>query len=331
MDRAALSARTPRRFCATLAALSLWFTTSGCETTAEIMKAKPAPDAGFVEDPKRMAPDTKRYPFDRVWFDSRFDWKDFNSIVIAPIDTTHLLKMDLWDEANLRGGSIETDAAKVAVEVREIFQKAFGADPRKRYEVVEQPGKTTVILELALVEVIPDKVWLGALGLASWAAPLPVGVPVGAAASMLEGGAIAMEGRVRDGGTRKVDGHLRRPGGAPDPHHRFAGADLVLLRRSDRGGLGRGIRGDRQHAREPSGQARAVVLAQAVVIQARSRGAPARLVSGATGDGGSSDPAPGSRPGFPTVLLPREAATGLDSRFPCCSDLAVCRFAIDLG
>lgn len=206
MARVIRSTWTPLPLGAAHIALSVWFALCGCETTAKIMDAKPAPDAGFVEEPERMAPDKKRYPLDRVWFDSKFDWKNFDSIVVAPIDTTHLLKMNLWDEANMRGGRIEKDAAEVAVKIREIFQKAFREDPKKRYKVVDKPGKSTVVLELALVEVIPDKAWLGALNLGSWVAPLPVGVAVGAAASMLEGGAIAMEGRVRDGGTHAVMG-----------------------------------------------------------------------------------------------------------------------------
>ena len=60
-----------------------------------------------------------------------------------------------------------------------------------------------MILELAITELVPGKAFLGAVGLAAWAAPPVIGVPVGAAASFADAagwrsrGASAMRRRAR--------------------------------------------------------------------------------------------------------------------------------------
>jgi len=62
----------------------------------------------------------------------------------------------------------------------------------------------TLILELAVTELVPSKAVLGVLGIAAFAVTPVVGVPVGAAAAMANDGWIAVEGRVRDGATQRV-------------------------------------------------------------------------------------------------------------------------------
>ncbi len=65
-------------------------------------------------------------------------------------------------------------------------------------------GARGVVLEVALVELVPNKAGLGLLGLAAWAAPLEVGVPVGTVAAFANRGSVAFELRARDALTGDV-------------------------------------------------------------------------------------------------------------------------------
>src|SRR5262249_43377704 len=80
----------------------------------------------------------------------------------------------------------------------------FKESKENRFAVVDAPRGDTMILELAVTQLVPNKAFLGAIGLAAWAAPLPVGVPVGILATFADDGWMAIEGRVRDAKSGKV-------------------------------------------------------------------------------------------------------------------------------
>jgi hypothetical protein len=176
----------------------------GCATVAEVQKADKAPDAGFVQEPEKLAPEPERVPFHEVWVQPGFESISFGEILVAPVDATHLLDSNLWEEANLRQADVDEDVRNLTVEMHQVVEDAFRNDPERGKMLVSAPGSETLVLELALVEVIPNKAWLGTVGLVAWGAPLLVGIPVATAASMLEHGSLAMEGRVRDGGTGEI-------------------------------------------------------------------------------------------------------------------------------
>jgi len=95
----------------------------------------------------------------------------------------------------------------VADELRDDLIEAFRDDPRHHFELVDRPEDVdadTAQLEVALVELVPNKAILGAIGLAAWGAPLEIGIPVATATAFIAHGAVAMEARVRDGKTGEV-------------------------------------------------------------------------------------------------------------------------------
>ena len=53
----------------------------------------PAPDAGFIEHPERQ---TQRadLPFQKVWVEPGVDFKHYRALIVAPVNTQHMLKMD---------------------------------------------------------------------------------------------------------------------------------------------------------------------------------------------------------------------------------------------
>ncbi len=175
----------------------------------KVLGAAPAPDAGFLADPERLTPEPERAPFDRMWTsDAARGWRSFPKLYVAPVDTGHVLETTLWDELSfLRQREVKLDTVLIAVEFRERIEKAFREDPLQRFQVLESPDSIdadTAILEVALVQLVPNKAVLGVIGLAAWGAPLEFGIPVATTTSFIAHGSIAMEARVRDAGSGQV-------------------------------------------------------------------------------------------------------------------------------
>jgi hypothetical protein len=185
----------------------------GCATEQKleqkVLAASPALDSGFLENADRMAPHPERAPFDRYWLALTFDWNHYSKIYIAAVDTHHLLEMSLWDEINLRTIDVKKDIADLALEFHDDLVKAFRDDSKHHFQVLDDAGAIddqTLVIQSALVELVPSKAALAALGTAAWAAPVAIGVPVGTFAAFGDQGSVSFELRGRDGRTGEVVG-----------------------------------------------------------------------------------------------------------------------------
>jgi hypothetical protein len=192
-------------------AVASWLALTGCATenqlAAKVIGASPAPDAGFLDSPEMMTPHPARDPFDRTWVSENLDWANYDQLYVAPVDTTHVLEQSLWDKVNVRQHAVQDDIQELGVEFRKRIVEAFRDEPKHHFQIVDDPnaiGERGAVLEVALVELVPNKAGLGLLGLAAWAAPLEVGVPVGTLAAFANRGSVAFELRVRDAPTRDV-------------------------------------------------------------------------------------------------------------------------------
>ena len=159
-------------------------------------KAAPGRSAGFVEAERMSAP--ADLPFHRAWVDPAVDWQRYRRIQIAPVNTGHLLQME-WAQQVDRQEKIREDAEKLAGYAQETFVQTFRKDPNHRFEVVDRPDAETVVLELALVEIIPSKVGLNTLCYAPF-----VGTAVRIFRGMKHRSTVAFEARMRDGATGQV-------------------------------------------------------------------------------------------------------------------------------
>ncbi len=65
-------------------------------------KGGPAPPSGFLESPERMATD-EELPFDKVWREPGVDWTPYTEIMVAPVNTNHLMEMSWWDGLSFAG------------------------------------------------------------------------------------------------------------------------------------------------------------------------------------------------------------------------------------
>jgi hypothetical protein len=151
-------------------------------------RAAPAPDAGFIEQPELMQK-SDDLPFDAYWSAPDVNLASYTKVYIAPVNTDHLLSQEWWDKVN-----VSFDIKESADKLAKLFQKdmveGFTDYDGKKYQVVDVPDDQTLMVELALVEVVPAKVWLN----------LVTEIFIGG----LDEGTTAFEGRLRDGKTKKV-------------------------------------------------------------------------------------------------------------------------------
>jgi hypothetical protein len=179
---------------------------TGCAMTNKALKAEPAPNSGFLDNAEEMKENRSRAPFNRVWADPAYDSSNYGSIVVAPVNTGYVEAQSTWAKMNVRQFHIHEDLQEIAAQFHDIVVDKFRESKTNRFAIVEHPRGDTLILELAITQLVPNKAFLGAIGLAAWAAPLPVGVPAGMLATFADDGWMAIEGRVRDAQTGKVVG-----------------------------------------------------------------------------------------------------------------------------
>ena len=165
-----------------------------------LRKAKPGPSAGFIPPENLEKPGD--LPFHKAWR-SLANWDRYTEIYIAPFNTDHLREMTWWEKLE-RGDKVKEDAMELALYAQTTFREAFANDPKKRFQVVDLPGPKSLIAEFAIVEVVPNKVVLDALGYAAG----PVAGPAGSAAANVQTATtqstVAFEARMRDGATKQV-------------------------------------------------------------------------------------------------------------------------------
>jgi len=176
-------------------------TLSGCSAVksgsndVKTLAVEPAPNAGFIEQPDRDAK-IAFLPFQRAWIKPGFDANNYQELVIAPVNTQYMLKMDWLHDMSSASwlGNVQKDIDELARYFHNQIVKDFKADPKHRFQVIEsiaQHKQPALRLELALVEIDPSTPVLHAL---SWAGPIGTGSAVG----MVNQRRAAFEGRLRD-------------------------------------------------------------------------------------------------------------------------------------
>ena len=162
----------------------------GCQT-----KADPAPNAGFING--ALLSSSTDIPFQKAWRKKGVDLRNYREIFIQPVNTEYLLKMSLWEETG-RGQKIREDIGDLAMYARDVLEKAFREDPAQRFLVVDAPSTKTLVLEFALVELVPSKAALNAAGLIP-----PIAIPA-SILGLTARSTVAFEARVRDGYSGEV-------------------------------------------------------------------------------------------------------------------------------
>ncbi len=161
---------------------------------------------GMAADPKQSGfMDQKNMtirgdlPFEMGWIKPGVNWQKYQKVVIAPVDTKHLLESNLWQEMG-RSGEIQKDIKKLAMYTRGAFTNAFIADPKKRFKISYslQPSTGTLRLEMALTELTPNKVLLKAAGY------VPLYGLAAKAVNQTNPSYVSIEIRLKDGRTGEI-------------------------------------------------------------------------------------------------------------------------------
>ena len=181
-------------------------TLSGCSAVKsgsndiKDMTVEPAPNAGFIEHPEQDAKITF-LPFQRAWISPDFDKRNYNELVVAPVNTQYMLKMDWLHDMSTASwfGGVKKDIEELAVYFHDQIVKDFNEDPQHRFQIIDSAAQGTgkaLRLELALVEIDPSMPVLHAAG---WLTP-----GGGTAAGVVNQRRAAFEGRLRDLQTGKI-------------------------------------------------------------------------------------------------------------------------------
>jgi len=166
---------------------------TGCKTGE-------AKGAGFVE--KSNMVNDPSVPFQKVWKKPGFDKSTYARLYVAPVNTQYMLTMTDWQKG-MREEDLKSDLASLAVFTQDAVKKAFREDPAQRMQILDNPtkDKDALIIEIALIEVVPSKVALNALGMA----PFGIGLTVNVVRKIAKDtSTCAFEARIRDAATGEV-------------------------------------------------------------------------------------------------------------------------------
>jgi len=172
---------------------------AGCQN----MKAESAPASGFLQEPQKMTEQRQRFPFHSAWVKPGTDRADYATVYFAPVNTAYLMANSGWDDVNTESAAeVRQRARELAIFMERTFRAAVRNNADVPLVLVDAPRAGTLSVEMAIVELVPSKRALGALGLLGPLGKVPALLSVG---SKVAGkGSIAVEARVRDGGTGEV-------------------------------------------------------------------------------------------------------------------------------
>ena len=167
-------------------------------------QTRQAPNSGFLPNTYRL--ENGKF-FQKSWSDAAYKIEDFDKIAIAPISTTYLRDLGWWDKKNastytedrpdgpgqgLDLGGNQTMGRQMTRYFEEQIAAAFQNTKNSRFKLVDYGSidKKTLVLAIALVEIVPVKKYLpGAQLLGD---------------GTLRGGTIAIEGQIKQGKTNKM-------------------------------------------------------------------------------------------------------------------------------
>lgn len=112
-----------------------------------------APGVGFINPNLRQ--DRPDIPFQKVWIKPGENFRSYRSIYVAPVNTDHVIKSDSW-KTIAKKGSAENDLKEAADYMRSSFITSLNETPLNRFKIASVPGPGTLLLEMALVELVPN-------------------------------------------------------------------------------------------------------------------------------------------------------------------------------
>lgn len=168
---------------------------ASCAAQRSITKAEPT---AFLRSSGPVnASQMQRLPFERAWKSPTFNLADYSSVLIRPV-TTRYLRSENWQESASPFITNERDFQRQSAELARFWdaklRKAF-SDPANRFTLVHRAQPGTLIIEIALTEVVFGH---PVANLASYA------VPGGSAVGVITSPSVACEARIIDASTQQI-------------------------------------------------------------------------------------------------------------------------------
>jgi len=163
-------------------------------------KADEAKSAGYVD--KSVMTQDASIPFQRSWKKPGFDKSKYTKLYVAPVNTAYMLEHTDWQQG-IRKANFEKDLAELATYTQDALKKAFRDDPKHRLQVLDAPSTDADVLnlEVAIIEVVPSKVALNAIGYV----PFGIGTTVNAIRAVAKDtSTCAFEARFRIASTGEI-------------------------------------------------------------------------------------------------------------------------------
>lgn len=122
-------------------------------------------------------------PWDETWRAPGLTWQGWTELHIPPIVTAAVGDAMWCQECEVEDAEAKLEALATAFRTR--IENNFATDPQRLLKPVKRVGDKTIVLELAIIDIVPARTWFNARG----AAP----------AGLSGHGSIAIEGRITDG------------------------------------------------------------------------------------------------------------------------------------
>lgn len=171
-------------------------------TSCQLFEAKEAAASGF--NPSTAKIETRADFLQQAWISSAYRGKpvseQFNAVYFAPVNTRFMTEQDWWKQQTpLRKKELSEDTRTIALRMQQQFKAAMATHPNRKIRLAAAPGPGVLVIELALVELVPSKAYWNAAATAAGFV-----VPGAGLLSAAGRGSIAMEGRARDGATNAI-------------------------------------------------------------------------------------------------------------------------------
>jgi hypothetical protein len=171
-------------------------------TSCQLFQAKPAADSGFNRSTAHTK--TRAEFLQKTWVAKDYHGKPiqerFTAIYIAPVNTRYMSKQSWWQQqTGARKAELASDTEQLAQRIREEFKTTITRYPGSKLRVANAPGKGVLVIELALVELVPSNAYWNAGATAAGFV-----IPGAGLLSAAGRGSIAIEGRAKDGATNQL-------------------------------------------------------------------------------------------------------------------------------
>lgn len=193
-------------------AICLITITTGCQSTYNALRADPPTTyTAFLPRHELLEKQAATFPFRQLWINKQINWRKYQYIYVAPVDTSHLLKKTTWEKFNSRDftreqfdqalNQVNDDIGDISKFMRQQFIKALKKNSRKNgLTVMPDSFPGCLVVRLTLVKLVPTKVFMNAGGVVA-----NVFMPgSGVVANMASSGLVGVEGILMESSGRML-------------------------------------------------------------------------------------------------------------------------------